>query len=538
MIDLVRCHTYDSGKAFERDFLTGTNSLAITAGRILERCKYGTHPVRSLSSYLKPNIRTYYENDRHVSRSESIAKRQAGAREGQREDAKMTPGAIEGLKKEVRGNILRPTDAGYEEARRIYNAMINRRPAVIVRCAGKEDAAACVRYAREHDLPLSIRGGGHNVSGNAVAEGGVMLDMSNLKGIRVDAKTRIASADPGLTLGDYDKGTTPHELVTPLGIVSLTGIAGLTLGGGLGWLMGRFGLACDNLIGAEVVTADGKTVRASEKENPDLLWGLRGGGGNFGVVTEFQYRLHPLDPMLGGMLIHPIDKAKELLGYYREITRKLPDELVIYLGLLTAPDGNPVSALVLGYSGDPAQGEKVLAPIRAFGPPLADTIGPVSHVQQQSMLDQGYPAGQYHYWKTGFMDTLTDEAIDACVEQFMRRPSLLSQIIIEHMHGAASRVPATATAFAHRFDHYNVGGFGIWTEPKDNDTNLKWMEEFWQAVRPYTSGRAYVNYLGQEGASRVREAYGPNYDRLAALKKKYDPTNFFRLNQNIPPGNA
>jgi FAD/FMN-containing dehydrogenase len=440
----------------------------------------------------------------------------------------MNPSAIEGLKKLVRGELLQPGDNGYDEARSIYNAMIDRRPAVVVRPAGTEDVVAAVRFAREQDLPLSIRGGGHSVSGNAACDDGVMLDMSKMKGIQIDTASRTATADPGLTLGDYDKATTPRELVSPMGVVSKTGIAGLTLGGGLGWLMGKYGLACDNLVGAEVVTADGKTLKASKDENADLLWGLRGGGGNFGVVTKFQYRLHPLQPMLGGLVLHPIDKARDVLRFYREITQELPDELIVYAGMLTAPDGNVVSGLVVAYMGDPAKGEKALAPLRAFGPPLADTVAVVPYVQHQSMFDEAYPRGQFHYWKSGFMDTLPDKAIDALIDQF-------THLLLEHMHGAASRVPETATAFPHRFNHFNLGAFSIWDNPKDEDGGRKWVAGFWQAVQPYLSGRVYVNYLGQEGADRVREAYGPVYDRLAALKKKYDPTNFFRLNQNIPP---
>jgi FAD/FMN-containing dehydrogenase len=447
----------------------------------------------------------------------------------------MKPSAIEGLKRQLRGEILQPGDAGYDEARTIYNAMIDRRPAVIVRPAGTEDVVAAVRFAREHDLPLSIRGGGHNVAGNAVCDDGVMLDMSRMKGIQIDTASRTAIADPGLTLGDYDKATTAQDLVSPMGIVSKTGIAGLTLGGGMGWLGGKYGLACDNLIGAEVVTAEGQTMKASEKENSDLLWGLRGGGGNFGVVTKFLYRLHPLEPMLGGLLIHPISKAKGLLHFYREITQQLPDQLSIVAGLMTAPDGNVVSVMVAGYMGDPAKGEKAMAPIRAFGPPLADTVAVVPFVQHQSMFDEAFPPGQFHYWKSGFIGTIPDDAIDVCIEHFYRRSSPLTQVVLEHMHGAASRVPATATAFPHRFDHYALSGFCIWTNPAEKDVNIRWVEGFWEAVRPYLSGRVYVNYLGQEGADRVREAYGPNFDRLAALKKKYDPTNFFRLNQNVPP---
>lgn len=447
--------------------------------------------------------------------------------------AKQAP--MQELKRQVRGDILLPSDAGYDEARRIFNAMMDRRPGVIVRCAGTADAVAAVQFAREHGLPISIRGGGHSASGNAVCEDGVMMDMSRMKGIEVDSRNRVAKAEAGLTLGDFDQATTAQGLVTTMGVVSKTGIAGLTLGGGLGWLMGKHGLACDNLVAAEVVTAEGTTVRASTEENADLLWGLRGGGGNFGVVTKFEYRLHKLEAMIGGLLIHPIDRAKDVLRFYREVTQKCPDELTVYCGLLTGPDGTPVCGVVVGYGGDLAAGEKVLAPIRAFGPPLADMVGPVPYVQQQTMLDQTYPWGQFHYWKSGFMNTIPDEAMDAMIEQFKRRPSPLTHMFFEHMHGTASRVPAAETAFAHRFDHYNFSGFCIWADRSETDVNLRWVEEFWQAMRPYLSGRAYVNYLGQEGAERVREGYGPNYARLAALKSKYDPTNFFRFNQNIVP---
>jgi FAD/FMN-containing dehydrogenase len=443
--------------------------------------------------------------------------------------------AIQDFKAKIRGEVLLPSDSGYEEARRVYNGMVDRRPAMILRCAATADAVAGVQLAREKNVPLSIRGGGHNVSGNAVCVDGVMLDMSRMKGIQVDAQKRIATAEPGLTLGDYDQATTPQGLVTPLGIVSKTGIAGLTLGGGLGWLMGKHGLACDNLIGAEVVTADGKILHASSQENPDLLWGLRGGGGNFGVVTQFQYRLHKLEPTIAGMLVHSADDARALLRFFREITQDLPDELIVGAGLLNSPDGSPISALVASYSGDPAEGEKVLAPIRAFGRPLMDTVAPITHVQLQSMFDQSFPPGQRHYWKAGFLNALQDEVIDVMIEGFKNRRSPLAQVFLEHMHGAASRVPASDTAFAHRFNHYNLSAFGIWVDPEDDDLNRTWAQSVWKAAQPHLSGRAYVNYLGQEGVERVREAYGPNYDRLAALKKKYDPTNLFRYNQNVLP---
>jgi len=443
--------------------------------------------------------------------------------------------AMKELQKQVKGGVLLPAGAAYDEARHIFNAAIDRRPAVIVRCTETPDVVAAVRFARENGLPLSIRGGGHSASGNAVCDGGVMLDMSRWKDIHVDAKKKIARAAPGLTLGDFDRATTAQELLTPLGVVSKTGIAGLTLGGGLGWLMGKYGLACDNLIGAEMVTADGKIVRANAEENADLFWGLRGGSGNFGVVTQFEYRLHPVPPIIGGLLVHPVERAKELLRFYREITHQCPDELVVYAALLRGPDGNPICGFALAYSGDPAAAEKVLAPIRAFGPPVADMVGPVSYIQQQSMLDESYPPGRFHYWKSGFIDAIPDEAIDVVVEWFGRRVSPFSEAFFEHMHGAASRVPPTATAFAHRFDHYNFSSFSIWLDGKDTDQNMKSAKELWQAMHPFLSGRAYVNYLSQEGAERVREAYGPNYDRLLALKNKYDPTNFFHFNQNIQP---
>ncbi len=443
--------------------------------------------------------------------------------------------AIDELKKQVRGRVLGPSDTAYNEARSIYNAMIDRRPSVIVYCAGNQDVEASVRFAREHSLPLSVRGGGHNVAGNAVCDGGVMLHMGKLNGVRLDVKNHTSIAQPGATLGDYDQATTPHGLVTPMGIVSKTGIAGLTLGGGLGWLMGKYGLACDNLIGAEVVTAQGTTVQTNEKENAELLWGLRGGGGNFGIVTEFRYRLHPLQPILGGILLYSAESTREMLRFFREVTPELPDELIISAGMLDAPDGNPACAIVVGYIGDLAQGEKALAPIRAFGKPTADLVGPITYEQLQTMFDAAYPAGLCNYWKSGFMDSISDGIIDHVMEQFHRRPSRRTAFTFEHMHGLASRVPVEATAFAHRFNHFNFSIFGVWDDPTTNDVNVRWIRDVWQSAQQFLSGRAYVNYLGEEGADRVREAYGPNYARLAALKKQYDPTNFFRLNQNIPP---
>jgi len=373
------------------------------------------------------------------------------------------------------------------------------------------------------------------VAGNAVCDDGVMIDCSRMKGIEVDAKKFVAKAQPGLTLGEFDKATTAQALFTTMGVVSKTGIAGLTLGGGFGWLMGKFGLACDNLMAAEVVTPDGKIVRASSEENDDLLWGLRGGGGNFGIVSKFEFSLHPMEPVIGGLLLYPVARAKELMRFYREAIAKSPDELILMVAMQAGPDGTPLCGFGVGYCGDPVKGEKVVASIRAFGTPLMDTVGIVPYVQQQSMLDEAYPAGLYYYWKSGLMDAIRDEAMDVLVDYFQRRPSVLTQMFLEHIHGAASRVPVTATAFPHRYDQINFSALCIWREEKESDANLAWARELWKDLRPHLAGRVYVNYLSQEGAERVREAYGPNYDRLVALKNKYDPTNFFRFNQNIQP---
>lgn len=447
----------------------------------------------------------------------------------------MNQAAMQALRARLQGEMLKPGDAGYDEARRIYNAMIDRRPAVIVRCGATDDVVAAVEFAREHDLAVSIKGAGHNVAGNAVCEGGVMIDCSRMKGIEIDTARRTAEAQAGLTLGDFDKATTAHGLFTTMGVVSKTGIAGLTLGGGLGWLMGKFGLACDNLIGAEMVTAEGKVVRTSEQENSDLLWGLRGGGGNFGIVTRFEYRLHPVEPLMGGLILHPASELESLLHFYREQTAACPDELTLVAAMLNLPDGTPACGLGVAYCGDPAAGEKAVARLREFGKPIVDTVAPIPYVQQQSMLDDGYPAGLHHYWKASMMEAVSDEAVRLMGEYFRRRPSPLTQMFLEHIHGAASRVAPTATAFAHRREQFNFAVFGIWPEPKETRTNMAWLQEFWEKFQPYRTRGAYVNYLGQEGAERVREAYGPNYERLVALKQQYDPTNFFRFNQNIAP---
>lgn len=443
--------------------------------------------------------------------------------------------AVQQFRARLGGTLLCPNDAGYDEARSIYNAMIDRRPALIARCAAAEDAVQAVRFAREHDLRVSIRGGGHNVAGNAVCDGGLMIDLSPMKNIQVDAEKRIARAEAGLLLGDCDRGTQAHGLAVPLGVVSRTGIAGLTLGGGFGWLSGRHGLSCDNMHAAEVVTADGQLRTASATENEDLFWALRGAGANFGVVTRFEYQLHPVTSVFGGLILYPLAQARAVLDFFGELTRSAPDDLVAVAALMAAPDGTPMAVIGLVHSGAPAEDEPLRQRLHQPAPPAVDQLRRMSYLEAQSMLDEGYPPGQYHYWKAAFLSDLGPELLETLCEQFPRRPSPVTAIMIEHWHGAAMRIDPTATAFAHRGDRYNLSLLGIWNTPEETEANLAWIRECWAAVQSHTVARTYVNYLMPEGADRVREAYGPNYERLAALKKKYDPTNFFRLNQNIPP---
>ena len=448
-----------------------------------------------------------------------------------------TADAIRDLRTAFRGHVLEPGDAGYDTARKVDNAMIDRRPALIARCAGVADVLKAVRFAREHDIVASVRAGGHNVAGNAVCDGGLMIDVSPMKGIRVDPAARTAQAQAGVTWGDLDAETQALGLATTGGVISTTGIAGLTLGGGVGWLNGRFGLACDNLVAADVVTADGRLLRASERENADLFWGLRGGGGNFGVVTSFEYRVHPVGPMvLSGPLFHPAARARDVLRFYREFSANEPDELTTYAGLLTGPDGTPLVGIVPCYAGPPDEGEKLVGRLRKFGPPVADMLGPMPYLAVQKMFNDAFPPGRYNYWKSSLATEVTDQLIDAVVDHMARVPSPHSAVMLEHYHGAYARPAPDATAYSHRGPKYDVVIIANWTDAKDNDRNIKWARDLFAAVQPQVSRAAYVNFLdADEGADRIRAAYGQNYDRLAALKRKYDPTNFFRMNQNIRP---
>ncbi|HET7006775.1 MAG TPA: FAD-binding oxidoreductase [Candidatus Binatia bacterium] len=432
------------------------------------------------------------------------------------------------------GMLVGPEDSRYDELRRVHNGMIDRRPALIGRCLGSADIADAVNFARTRGLELAVRGGGHNVAGRAVCDGGLMLDMSLMKAIRVDPIRRTALAQGGVTWREFNRETQARGLATTGGVISTTGIAGLTLGGGLGWLMAKYGLATDNLIAAEVVTAAGEIVRASKDENADLFWALQGGGGNFGAVSWFEYRLHPVRAVTSGMIAFPFENARDVLKFFRDISSGLPDELTIFGGLLHAPDGARIAALIVCDCGS---SEAALQSIKKFGRPIMDTIGPTSYEATNMLLDAGFPRGALNYWKSNFMAELSDQSIDTLVSQFTLCPSPLSALVLEHIHGAATRVAVDETAFPHRHEGYNCLIVSQWLTAAENTPNIGWARETYELLRPGFAAGRYVNYLGDDdsGQDAVAAAYGPNYQRLQTLKAKYDPANLFHLNQNIRP---
>jgi FAD/FMN-containing dehydrogenase len=443
---------------------------------------------------------------------------------------------VEAFQTNLRGALLRPGEAGYDEARTIHNGMIDRRPALIARCAGAADVLTAIRFAREHDLLVSVRGGGHGMPGYAVCDGGLMLDLSGMTGVHVDPDQRTVRAGAGVTWGAFDHETQAFGLATTGGVVSSTGIAGLTLGGGHGFLMRRYGLACDNLLSADVVTADGRWLRASSGEHAELFWGLRGGGGNFGVVTSFEYQLHPVGTMLAGMVIYPIAQAPAFLRLYREVTETAPDTLGSLVALGTLPDGTQAAVLLVGYTGPLADGEELLRPLRAFGPPLADQVGPVPYTALQGISEHFNPRGYRNYLKTNYLKDLSDEAIDILVERYRSVPAPFSHVVVEHMGGAVSRMDPQATAYNYRDAQYNFLIVGIWNDPAEDARNIQWVRGLWQALQPFSTGNIYVNYESDVGVDRVQAAYGAaKYERLVALKNAYDPTNVFRFNANITP---
>jgi FAD/FMN-containing dehydrogenase len=444
--------------------------------------------------------------------------------------------AMNQLRARVRGQILTPDDAEYAPIKRIWNAMIDKRPALIVRCLGAADVGAAVQFAAEHELLMSVRGGGHNVAGTAICEGGMMIDLMPMKGIRVDPVNHTAWAQPGLLWQEFDHETQAYGLATTGGVVGETGIAGLTLGGGVGWLVRKHGLTCDNLLAADVVTADGQLRPASAESNPDLFWAIRGGGGNFGVVTSFQYRLHEVSTIFGGLVIHPRSAAPNVLRFHRDFITSAPEELTSYAALLTLPDGTPVVAMATCYCGDLQEGERVLRPLREFGTPLADMMQPMPYTGMQALFGPSFPWNNRNYWKSAYLRELPDAAIETLIEQANRCPSPLSMAIVEYYGGAVSRVAAEATAFSHREANFNVLLVAQWQEVAEDTRNVQWARESWEAISPWASSAVYMNALSAgEEADVVRAAYGVNYARLAALKAQFDPKNLFRLNQNIPP---
>lgn len=432
------------------------------------------------------------------------------------------------------GPILGPGDVDYEEARRVHNGLIDRRPALIARCRGTADVVAALRFARETNLAVAVRGGGHSVAGLSTIDGGLLVDLSSLKGVHVDPAAGTARAQAGTTWAELNRETGVFGLAVTGGIVSTTGIAGLTLGGGFGWLMGTYGLAADNLLAAQVVTAAGDVLTASADENADLFWALRGGGGNFGIVTSFEYRLHPLEQVVGGIVAHPFEAARDVLRLFRELVAGAPDELGLIAALVHAPDGSgvPLAAVALCHAGEPEQAESDLAQLLDYGAPVLSQVGPMPYPAVNTMLDAGYPAGALNYWKSSFLRDLTDDAIDTLVERFASAPSAMTQLAIESFHGAVTRVGVSETAVPHREPGFNLLITSVWTDPTATDINVEWTREVYGALHPALADRRYANYLDADDLDATRAAYGPNYARLAELKGRYDPDNVFR-NLNI-----
>jgi hypothetical protein len=436
----------------------------------------------------------------------------------------------------LRGQCILPGDDGYDGARRVWNAMVEKRPALIARCAGVSDVITAVEFALAHDLRVAVRGGGHNVAGNALCDGGLVIDLSPMKSVRIEPGARRARAEPGVVWGEFDRETQKFGLATTGGVVSTTGIAGLTLGGGVGWLHAMYGLSADNLLSADVVLSDGRLLTASADENEDLFWALRGGGGNFGIVTSFEYRLHPLDGVLAGPVFHPADRAFDVLRFYRDFTARLPDELSVYAGFLTDPEGNRLIGLVSCYVGPAEEGERLVRPVREFGPPVADMVGPMPYMTLQTMFDGAFPPGRQNYWKSGFLADMSDEALRVVVDYAAAMPSPTSMVMIENYHGAYSRVGPSETPYNNRDAHYDLLILASWSDPAESDKNIGWARSFYEAMRSHLTDKAFPNLMGQdEMADRERLAYGANSARLAEVKRKYDPADFFRLNLNIKP---
>ena len=438
---------------------------------------------------------------------------------------------------QFQGKLLTSDMEQWEAARRIWNGMIDRRPAVIAQCLSASDVRTAVKLGSTEGLSLSIRGGGHGVAGTAVCDGGLMIDLSSMKSIQVNPGAREAIAAPGVVWGEFDRATQAHGLATTGGQVSHTGIAGLTLGGGLGYLMGKCGAVCDNLLSAEIVTADGELLTTSQEQNADLFWAVRGAGANFGVVTEFRYHLHPLGDVLAGLVLHPRERAAELIAFQTEFLKDSPDELYTTIGFFNSPEGVPLAAILVVYSGTVADGERLLEPLREFGPPVADLIQPMPYTAVQSMLDNAVPIGDRYYWKSNFVKDLSPPLVNVLSEGASAMPSPYSMILLFEMKGEMRRVPRDAMAFDHRDANFEMSIIARWTDPAADEVNIRWARDVWIAAQPHVMSAVYSNHMtGEEGPERVRAAYGgAKYDKLAALKARFDPTNLFKLNHNILP---
>jgi FAD/FMN-containing dehydrogenase len=454
-------------------------------------------------------------------------------------------GTVAELRESLSGQVITSGDPDYEAARRVWNGAIDKRPAIVAQCAGVGDVVEAIRFARSERLVTAVRGGGHGVAGYATCDDGIVIDLSPMRGVEVDAAARIARVQGGALWSDVDAATQAFGLGTPGGLISTTGVAGLTLGGGVGWLSRKHGLACDNLVSARLVTADGSEVTASEDENPDLFWALRGGGGNFGVVTSFEFRLHSVGEVFAGAILHPLERAGEFLRAYRELTPEAPDELTTVLGITAVPPspdfpaelhGRKVLAVGVCYAGPPEDGERAIAPLRAIGEPLLERVQVMPYTVRQRLQDPSAPAGLFNYWKSDYLTGLDDDLIDLVVERAARTTSPRTQLHLYQLGGAAARVGEGEAAYTHRSAPYLFSIISLWDDPAaDPSPHVEWTRDFWSRLRPYAAG-AYVNFLGAEGSERVRDAYGAaKYARLANVKADYDPTNFFRLNQNVEP---
>jgi FAD/FMN-containing dehydrogenase len=435
------------------------------------------------------------------------------------------------------GTLVAPGDAAYDDTRRVHNGLVDKHPGLIARCHNVADVRDAVNFARGSGLEISVRGGGHNVAGRAVTEGGLMIDLSLMRGVDVDPVRHRARAQGGVTWNEYNRATNVYGRATTGGVISTTGVAGLTLGGGLGWLMGSYGLAIDNLTLVELVMADGQARLVTADNDPDLFWALRGGGGNFGVAASLEFETHPVDIVLGGLLAHPLAAAPEVVDMFRQVTKDLPDEATMFCGLVHAPDGSGMKlcAIPLCHSGDLSQAEADLRAVRSFGPPAMDLVQPMPYPVVNTLLDDAFPKGALNYWKSAFFTELSDAAVQTMIAAFEAAPSIMSAMVVEHFHGQVCRIDPTATAYPHREPGYNLVLIGQWLDPAETRANVTWVKETYAALEPFMAPRSYVNYLADDESDRVANAYGPNLDRLVELKRRYDPNNLFHLNHNIDP---